>query len=59
MPPSAQYAHKVVAHILLVPDLDGIIYTFEQLIVPLDVLSNGVGNDALAIIDHNCLVNAF
>ena len=61
MPPLTPYAplQNAIAQILLVTDLEDILCSFEQLVVPLDVLCSGVRNDALAKIDHALLVAAF
>ena len=44
---------------LLSSELDGILCSFEQLVVPLDLIPTGVGNDTLACIDQTLLVTAF
>ena len=48
-----------VAQILLAPDLDGVLCTFDYIITPLNMLCDAAGNDKFAQVDHKLVMSAF
>ena len=50
---------KAVAHVLLAKELDGILCSFEHLIVPLNTLYGGGTNDDRARVNQNVLLPAY
>ena len=61
MPLSPKFSviRKAVAQILLAPDLDVVLCTFEYIITPLNMLDNAVDNDEFAQVDHKLMMSAF
>mmetsp|Transcript_38902 Transcript_38902/g.68394 ORF Transcript_38902/g.68394 Transcript_38902/m.68394 type:complete len:84 (+) Transcript_38902:149-400(+) len=57
--PKSVALRKAIAHVLLSPELSGVLCSFDQLIVPLLGLGGGGVSDDFVKIDHNLLVSAF